>query len=674
MHNTDEIRKIAIELQAVDNKKVVKVAGILRRFKNFLRRITDSDYRAEVAKLNKETEYTGKIVEELEIKINNLSEIIRDGEVNAYGEALEEVKDLTKQLWTEIHKVEGDANKVWYYTFKEMEEPGFLDKIKKVMPESYDIELQKSYGKKLKDFSWYSGLTAADIEVGGLSEGSPLKRLADELFTRIEGLTDLSPEYMDAMFSDQNIALLAENLKEAIANGTLMTADVRKPHKRAPNIAAGETIIQVMTDRFAMPGSQFSFQARVWVMDQRTSVRPRDKLRLQKIMNVYANRKDELIKLAERVPRKMTHLSEVGFANVLREGYRRAFGKDPTAETLGVAWAQVVLESGRNPIKLPCNNVGNIKAFPAWIKSGKPYYVMSTTDFTGSGKQYAHTGAEWRAYDTPEDGAEGYWRLIGGRYDKALEWMEAGDPTSATVVLGLNKYFTANIKGYSGEVTSLYNTFVKKILPQLSGIVSQPAPPPGRKPAVKEWHDQYSPEELKDVKTGKSTAKLVPQEDKTTEKGIWGEVVSFIKSLFREANGPLESIVKNSILNRELPTTDVLIKIEAETESFFNKVEFARVASDLLMKIADAKVSIHSSASDNTVELQCSVLGSETIVVDAVQALCDCVSDGLSIITDCDKKIKITSTVVPGLISKCAETSFDQLNRSRRAFTLNRIM
>ena len=96
-------------------------------------------------------------------------------------------------------------------------------------------------------------------------------------------------------------------------------------------------------------------------------------------------------------------------------------------------------------------------------------------------------------------GAVGYWKLIGGRYKQAMNWMAAGDPQSASVALGMKTYFTASIKRYAGSVGKLYEHFMVKLAPQMSGLKSAPTAAPGPKPELKEWAGQYSKEEKESV-------------------------------------------------------------------------------------------------------------------------------------------------------------------------------
>ena len=182
------------------------------------------------------------------------------------------------------------------------------------------------------------------------------------------------------------------------------------------------------------------------------------------------------LKCAGLVPYKITHLSTMELAEALREGYKKVRGADPTAEVLASGWAQAILESGR-PVKLPNNNIGNIKATKNWIESND-YFVKDAVEFTRGGEKFIEKAAKWRAYPTPTDGAAGYWQLINDRYGKSFSWMAAGDPIKATKYLKKGGWFTCPEEGYAKASNLLYSEFMKTIAPNMSNLQSNPIRPP----------------------------------------------------------------------------------------------------------------------------------------------------------------------------------------------------
>lgn len=316
----------------------------------------------------------------------------------------------------------------------------------------------------------------------------------------------------------------------------------------------------------------------------------------------------------------VTKLDDIDFARVLAAGYKRVFGTEPSLETLGAAWAQGILESGR-PAKLPNNNIGNIKATKDWLNSNKPYFVKDTKEIDKNRREYTEHGTKWRAYDTPEEGAAGYWQLIGNKFKDAFQWMASGNAVNAAVSLGQKGYYTADIRKYSGAVGSLFNDFMRKVAPRLPEIKSNPQPPPTQS--------------LSSVPGGQT-----PDND---------NVQGLINALVATEIGPVEKIVRRGLLEQVLPTSHVLVSISTPTAPFDVRMKFAKTASKILEDIIDAETFIHSDG--KKIELTCSAVGSQYSVSSAVKALCDCVAEGFIM----HKGLEVRSVVVPAIVSKFAK-------------------
>ncbi len=282
------------------------------------------------------------------------------------------------------------------------------------------------------------------------------------------------------------------------------------------------------------------------------------------------------------------------------------------------------------------------------MKGGNPYFVKRTGEYTPEGKYYIEEGTKWRAYPTPAAGAAGYWKLIGGRYKKALQWMAAGDPTSATVALGMKGYFTANIRKYAKAVNSIYKEFVDKIMPQMPDLKSEAAPAPGPKPEVKDWVKDYSKAERSSILSSEP-GKVVEMPKPKPKTDDVKEVDQLISQLYSAAS-----------------KTDALVVVKSN-DTIEDKIEFARVAAKILREFVDADVSIHNS--DNEVELQCSASGSEEKVVNAINALCECVAYKMKMSFGSD----IKALVFPSLISKHGSVNADKIVRNRRKFVMLRM-
>jgi hypothetical protein len=357
---------------------------------------------------------------------------------------------------------------------------------------------------------------------------------------------------------------------------------------------------------------------------------------------------------SQQLPRKYNKLTSVQLAEALKEGYKQVFGEEPTLEIVGSAWAQVVLEAGM-PVKLPNNNMGNIKAGPNWVKSGKPYFEMEAGEFTPEGKHYKEP-AKWAAFATPAEGAAGYWNLIKSRYGKSIPWMKAGDPMSASVILGLRGWYTAPIDKYSKAVQNWYDEFGKKVAVQLPDVKSNPIQPTEEKPIMKRWSSEYSKEEKSKILEDKPRV-----EDLSTPAN---DVNGLIRQLLTANEGKLVNIVKNSI--NTLPDSNVLIKIN--NLNITNKIEFAKVASEILDRFIGSKTKILQE--NDNIDIECIASGSEGNVAKAAEGICN------MLVAQMNGKLNtdISVVVLPGLLSKYAELDEDDIMRNNRQFDLNRIM
>ncbi|HVI40975.1 MAG TPA: hypothetical protein VM577_09965, partial [Anaerovoracaceae bacterium] len=437
-------RTAALELQSVDNKEVVKVAGLIRRLKNWYKKRTNQEYSATVDKLNQDTAKMQGSITALYNELNALQSAIKDGEIDEYNTRLNNVKELAAKLWAELKQTSSDSKD--YYTLQDMEVPGFDAWFKKFLPKGYDLEFGEIYNKPLKETKWYSNLVPQQIS---LREGGAFNHLLTTVRQTLVRDSFASPAEANKLLSNKDAFVKA--FQEAVVNGVLITANVKKPSKEIDKMMGGSTEIQVTTAPFAIPGSDIQIQAKVDLIDLGTAKSSRSKLSLRRTHYVTAlgnpkptpvapeqkaaSRMEQLQKLAlsQEVPYKATPLSELQLADVLRKGYQMAFGSDPTAEALAGGWAQVSLENGRGR-QIYNNNFGNVKATDDWVKSGKSYAVKETEEYTKEGKHFMDM-AKWKVYPSPEEGAAAYWKLIGNRYKSSMDWMAAGDPTSASVAL-----------------------------------------------------------------------------------------------------------------------------------------------------------------------------------------------------------------------------------------------
>jgi hypothetical protein len=184
-------------------------------------------------------------------------------------------------------------------------------------------------------------------------------------------------------------------------------------------------------------------------------------------------------------------------ADCLESALYSQLGQKPSRETLALALAKTVLETGRDNkaglVWTSCFNgaVGNIKAGPNYtgmytayscneilgnmVVWFSPFGRLNRKDGDVIAEPYDappwHPQCRFRAYANPFDGAHSYVEFVAsGRYRDAWKELLAGNPYDYTMALAAAKYFTADPLVYVKGVKSLHNEFMKK----LEGLEAEP--------------------------------------------------------------------------------------------------------------------------------------------------------------------------------------------------------
>lgn len=137
-------------------------------------------------------------------------------------------------------------------------------------------------------------------------------------------------------------------------------------------------------------------------------------------------------------------------ARTLSRAHEVALGRLPSAERLGMAWAQVQIETGRTAAMWN-HNVGNIMCTPAWQGQGGDCHELPV----GPGEP-----PTYRSYGSLLEGAIDYWKLLGGRYIQALEQgFDRGDASASAHLLKVKGYYGAPEADYTHALQSFYDDF-----------------------------------------------------------------------------------------------------------------------------------------------------------------------------------------------------------------------
>ncbi len=147
---------------------------------------------------------------------------------------------------------------------------------------------------------------------------------------------------------------------------------------------------------------------------------------------------------------RTTKLSGSEAKAALTQAWRNVFGEEPNEKTSQILLAQWSLETGRGKAMMNYNFGGIKGAGPSGLTARYGTHEVE------NGKTVSITDG-FRAYESPEEGATDYVRLLAKRYGSALDAARAGDPQGFVRGLKKNGYFTAPEAQYSAAITSLTN-------------------------------------------------------------------------------------------------------------------------------------------------------------------------------------------------------------------------
>lgn len=143
-----------------------------------------------------------------------------------------------------------------------------------------------------------------------------------------------------------------------------------------------------------------------------------------------------------------TPLEPEELAKVLSEGHRQIFGSRPNYNRLGMAWAMVNHETARTKSAWH-HNWGNIMRTPSWKGN---FHALKV----GPGEPVFY-----RSYETPVDGAMGYWSLLKLRYPEAIDQFDTGDAHASAQALKSGGWYQAPAQLYGNAMSFFFNEWKK---------------------------------------------------------------------------------------------------------------------------------------------------------------------------------------------------------------------
>ena len=599
------LNKFSSDLNSVNSDNIVKVAGILSSFKEWISGLLDPELKSRINELNSDFGPFKSEVETLYNTINDIQRSIKKGDIDSYNSSLIrlklEIKELEKTLKLLDQKTESAT------VPKEV-----VQKITLARPLSAVKEIHISDKVKEKALVLYK--ESIDRATISLED----KQL---LFTNSE-----------AFFN---------TLKSAIPKGVVESISKAAPTEKRQN-REGELWVSVVT-QFNI--NNLYCKAKVICTD--LSNRDTAKYDEMAVLRVTHIRFSEIQKTASLtktagniVQRTLTKLRGIELAKALYEGYKAAFGQAPSLEVLGSGYSQAMMEQGGNFYNY---NFGNIKATKQYIDSGGMYTLFKgISENTDTGGQTSITEGYFRAYKSAVDGASDYWIFLKKRMPKSFEWMQSGNPVYTAFALRDEYYYTGNSFRYAKGMSSMMRSFLKDVGPQIQSLYSDvvknpqtPQTPPPKAKAYRKTDEVELPEDLK-RSVGEFSGTPNPAAPTTSapttsnptapsgQEGILNEVIDFF-SKFADKK-PLTTIIKNAIAHETQDKHNVIIKICSKATTY-SKISYAYSLADILDDTiyADSKILIK----DKDIKILCKSTGDKLLLKNAINKIAESYSTAM---------------------------------------------
>lgn len=300
--------------------------------------------------------------------------------------------------------------------------------------------------------------------------------------------------------------------------------------------------------------------------------------------------------------------------NILKAAFEKVMNREPTLTELQLAQAVALGEShyglGWKGQGAGSNNWGAIQCVDCPNK-GKPiapgqcppgsFYQQDSIPTTSGKNKIFHWC--YKSYPTPEAGAADLIKTIFTTNWKNRGGLTLGAAENKSITDFSTAMYDSNYYGGFGKTREDRIGSHVKMMNKNLNIISEAL---DEKPEFEDF--------------GGGTQMIQPK--KEPEESL---IERLERMLWASTNGSqLNHVVKNAIARKLLPKSNVLIITKEAGDDFIN------VLCTSLHKLFGAELSTRKNG--NKTEINCIVAGNEKVVTDAVQAVCDCVSEGYQII------------------------------------------
>ena len=650
MYNLEIIKQASVELQELDSKQVVKVAGVLRKIRNWFKGLGNPEFREKLVNLKNESVQVRSRLINLDKKLKEIDTSIEDGDIERYKNLLDDIKLLATELSKELGEVTESATEAQQSVTYPTPEPAPTNVVvgPGIFPpgilEVGDVLGDVRYGSKFTNSEPILNRFIVSIVKAGISKERASKAVLNINFFNL--------------------------LREAVSAGKV----TRREYSRNKGFE-GQYLYEVLSVPFEIPELQVQMTVNMEVSENKylkknpTPIRtikfPKE-IRVTSVAPVQdeeddfppdygdldygdprddcadcistAARRNFLNKLVKSggawyldstqirqrmsqynrgnfVPAQRVSVSKEDFLNAIIAVWPKLLPEiELTEQGLNILYAHVALETG-NLSSVMNYNLGNAKATPKASNNNKWTGYPCGENLNGKSYKFTakHPICYFLAFDTLEDGVAFYLRMMGNNFRSALIEAANGDVEAFNTELKESGYYTAN--------SNLY----------LKG--------------------------LKD--------RLDDEEEESEEFNLQNELKELSQALgINLASRKMTQIVVNAIGKELLPHNKISIKIKAS--DIPTGTEYAYVLSNAIARTTDSDVDVCGDG--NNIEVVCDVVGSKDVIIDALDEI-----DGFVAKAFQDKYKQPVISVIKVGESKLPVLSETKIERERRKFNLKRI-
>lgn len=658
----------ALELNAIDDHEVVKIASIFRRMKNWWKSLGDPDYRKKVQAIGQTSPRIKALLSDLNSNLDRLQKAISDRDVEDYGATVGSVKALTTQLATALGgfqqltteivdsvpvMVVDDQGRQYSEEYIQSvakgytKDPELLERLKSQLPPGTPQPGQVN--QKLQDIEWFRQFDTRHVYVSYKAQENIIKNIKEILLNK--GQYKISKKAIDKMVNPV-VDKIIENFKRAFLNGWLYSYKFPEVSKAMESRPANQMQMMVNAGAVNIPDTSIWIDfPLVLAYDLLASGAPSEKISIAAIKNMrwstYSGMSTEDFEEYEKSFEEPTEARRfdqlMKFAATTDIWWKDPPPGHPKGKGLSIEfWVKFVQMCQRLGVN-PFNLAAVINSESGFDPGARNFARGPKSPPVAQGlNQLIRTVA--LGLGMSEELWKNFYKLSA---DEQLPWVEKYFSRAGIRGRDAGEIYLKNFGGFKNPDGSLYaSKEVQEAFKKQNPGAVFPNPDYqqaaiNQNPGLVE-NGRIMPQKVKSLVAkgigGEIGKKIQIAVDKT--KGIQPPAFQEPSRTYRgktqtpvqtqqpqevkmdnsfeqimqivQGGGPVQKLVKKAIIQNSLPKTSFVISITGE-----DRLKIARAYASILRNELDAETSIHSE-DGNEIHIEASIYGSEKAVSSAI--------------------------------------------------------